>query len=110
MVRITAKALVTIASEPSRSHARDLVIIGHLLASRLKRDGAISADSDFALVWRDAVVPIAAASRHIVITALVTLPLPSPLLPATLAASQDRLAGGHVRGAARPDDGGWPSF
>mmetsp|Transcript_25469 Transcript_25469/g.81475 ORF Transcript_25469/g.81475 Transcript_25469/m.81475 type:complete len:584 (-) Transcript_25469:207-1958(-) len=63
MVRVTAKALVTLASEPSRSHARDLVILGHLLASRLKRDGAISADSDFALVWRDAVVPIAAASR-----------------------------------------------
>ena len=64
MVRVTAKALVTLASEPSRSHARDLVILGHLLASRLKRDGAISADSDFALVWRDAVVPIAAASRY----------------------------------------------
>ena len=64
MVRMTAKAL-QITSEPSREHAIELVLLGHLLAAQLKRD-PIAHDvsgEDFARLWRDHVVPIAAARR-----------------------------------------------
>ena len=64
MVRMTAKAL-QITSEPSREHAIELVLLGHLLAAQLKRD-PIAHDvsgEDFAHLWRDHVVPIAAARR-----------------------------------------------
>ena len=64
MVKMTAKALVEInamQSEPALEHAVELVLIGHLLAGRLKRDGVCAADADFARVWRDHVVPIAAS-------------------------------------------------
>jgi hypothetical protein len=62
-VRMTAKALIMTTTEPSRAHAVDLVLLGHLLASRLKRDCSVHSESDFARVWRDHVVPVAAASR-----------------------------------------------
>ena len=45
--------------EPARSRALELTLVGHLLASRLRREGVCSAESDFASVWRDRVVPIA---------------------------------------------------
>ena len=45
--------------EPARSRALELTLVGHLLASRLRRKGVCSAESDFASVWRDRVVPIA---------------------------------------------------
>ena len=61
MVRMTAKAL-QITSEPSREHAIELVLLGHLLAANLKRASRVSG-SDFARLWRDHVVPIAAARR-----------------------------------------------
>ena len=64
MVRMTAKAL-QITSEPSREHAIELVLLGHLLAAQLKRD-PIAHDvsgEGFARLWRDHVVPIAAARR-----------------------------------------------
>jgi hypothetical protein len=38
-------------------------IIGHLLQSRLVSNGVCSTESAFALVWRDHVVPVAAAMR-----------------------------------------------
>eukprot|EP00966_Prymnesium_polylepis_P208881 4839312-Prymnesium_polylepis.1 len=74
-----ANALIETASvnEPRRAHAIDLVLIGQLLESRLIRDGvqrmsrdgvdsvtaAHSVDSHFSRVWRDHVVPVAAADR-----------------------------------------------
>ena len=61
MVRMTAKAL-QITSEPSREHAIELVLLGHLLAANLKRASRVSG-SDFARLWRDHVVPIAAVRR-----------------------------------------------
>ena len=63
MVRITAKAVVEATCEPSRAHAVDLVLIGHLLASRLAAEGVCSRESYFARVFMQHVVPIAAASR-----------------------------------------------
>ena len=63
MVAMTASALVGITSEPSRAHAVDLVMLGQQLAGKLVRDGVCALASDFALVWRDHVVPVAAASR-----------------------------------------------
>ena len=64
MVRMTAKAL-QITSEPSREHAIELVLLGHLLAAQLKRDPIAHnvSGEDFARLWRDHVVPIAAARR-----------------------------------------------
>jgi len=62
-VRMTAKALITTTTEPGRAHAVDLVLLGHLLASRLKRECSVDSESNFARVWRDHVVPVAAASR-----------------------------------------------
>ena len=53
----------TIASEPARAHAADLVLLGHMLSLRLVRDGVCSLESGFSRVWRDCVVPVAAASR-----------------------------------------------
>ena len=60
-VRMTAKALIA-TTEPGRAHAVDLVLLGHLLASRLKRDGSVDPEWEFARVWRDFVVPVAAAN------------------------------------------------
>ena len=60
-VRMTAKALFA-TTEPGRAHAVDLVLLGHLLASRLKRDGSVDPEWEFARVWRDFVVPVAAAN------------------------------------------------
>jgi hypothetical protein len=57
-MRMTAKALVEITCEPSREHAIELVLLGHLLAASLTERG-----SGFARLWRDHVVPIAAARR-----------------------------------------------
>ena len=37
MVRMTAKAIADITCEPSREHAIELVLLGHLLAAQLKR-------------------------------------------------------------------------
>lgn len=62
MVRMTAKAIADIKCEPSREHAIELVLLGHLLAAQLKR-WAIPHAADFARLWRDQVVPIAAADR-----------------------------------------------
>ena len=59
-VRMTAKALITTTTEPSRAHAVDLVLLGHLLAARLKRECSVDSESNFARVWRDHVVPVAA--------------------------------------------------
>ena len=42
MVRMTAKALVEITCEPSREHAIELVLLGHLLAANLKRGGGLA--------------------------------------------------------------------
>ena len=53
----------TIAAEPARAHAADLVLLGHMLSLRLVRDGVCSLESGFSRVWRDCVVPVAAASR-----------------------------------------------
>ena len=53
----SAKAAATF--EPARAHAADLVLIGHLIASQL----SCSLESDFAKVWKNVVVPVAAASR-----------------------------------------------
>ena len=63
MVRMTAKAVVEAEAEPQRAHAVDLVLLGHLLASRLAAEGVCSEQSDFARVWMHRVVPIAAARR-----------------------------------------------
>ena len=60
-VRMSAKALIT-TTEPARAHAVDLVLLGHLLASRLKGDGSVDPEWEFARVWRDSVVPVAAAN------------------------------------------------
>ena len=60
-VRMTAKALIA-TTEPGRAHAVDLVLLGHLLASRLKRDGSVDPEWEFARVWRDFVVPVASAN------------------------------------------------
>ena len=57
MVRMTAKALASITSEPARAHAVELVMLGHLLNGRLIREKKITSESDFARVWRDFVVP-----------------------------------------------------
>ena len=70
MVKMTAKALVAIKAEPARAHAVDLVMIGQLLAGRLVRDGICKwrgpserhTAASFAQIWRDEVVPVAAAS------------------------------------------------
>ena len=61
MVRMTAKALSSAASEPARARAVELVLLGHLLQGRLVRNGLISPDSQFARIWRDSVVPVAAS-------------------------------------------------
>ena len=58
---VPMKALVSTTSEPARAQAVDLVIIGNLLSSRLARDGVCDPTADFARVWRDHVVPIAAS-------------------------------------------------
>ena len=63
MVRTTAKALTETQSEPSREHAVELVLLGHLLSARLVRDGVCVPEQNFARVWRDNVVPIAASRR-----------------------------------------------
>lgn len=47
---------------PARAHAIDLVMIGHLLNGRLVREGVCSSEQGFARVWRDCVVPLAAAA------------------------------------------------
>ena len=57
-----ASAIAAATSEPSRAHAADLVLLGHLLASQLMGSGC-SLKSDFAKVWKNVVVPVAAASR-----------------------------------------------
>ena len=49
--------------EPARAFALDLTLLGHLLESRLVGDDVCSVDSGFAKVWKQHVVPIAAASR-----------------------------------------------
>ena len=85
------------ASEPSRAHATDLVLLGHLIASRL-----LGGDSDFAKVWKDAVVPVAAASRtdwQVGMCAEITRPLVGRVSAHTLP------AGTVGRIASRADDG-----
>ena len=85
------------ASEPSRAHATDLVLLGHLLASRL-----VGGDSDFAKVWKEAVVPVAAASRtdwQVGMCAEITRPLVGRVSAHTLP------AGTVGRIASRADDG-----
>ena len=62
-LRMTARALTETRSEPSREHAVELVLLGHLLSARLIREGACAPESGFARVWRDSVVPIAASRR-----------------------------------------------
>lgn len=62
-VRMTAKALVSMKTEAARAHAVDLALLGHLLAAQLMRNGVVSPESDFARVWRDHLVPIAASRR-----------------------------------------------
>ena len=42
--------------------ADGMLLLGHLLASRLKRDGSVDPEWEFARVWRDFVVPVAAAN------------------------------------------------
>ena len=54
-----ASAIAAATSEPARAHAADLVLLGHLIASQL----SCSLESDFAKVWKNVVVPVAAASR-----------------------------------------------
>ena len=39
MVRVTAAAVAGQATEPARAHAVDLVLLGHLLAAQLAREG-----------------------------------------------------------------------
>ena len=85
------------ASEPSRAHATDLVLLGHLIASRL-----LGGDSDFANVWKEAVVPVAAASRtdwQVGMCAEITRPLVGRVSAHTLP------AGTVGRIAGRADDG-----
>ena len=85
------------ASEPSRAHAADLVLLGHLIASRL-----VGGDSDFAKVWKEAVVPVAAASRtdwQVGMCAEITRPLVGRVSAHTLP------AGTVGRIAGRADDG-----
>ena len=53
--------LIDMKSEPSREHAVELTLLGHLLAAQLMRDGACARAAEFARVWTDHVVPIAAA-------------------------------------------------
>ena len=61
---MTAKAIADITCEPSREHAIELVLLGHLLAAQLKRwTIPQAAAAVFARLWRDHVVPIAAADR-----------------------------------------------
>ena len=85
------------ASEPSRAHATDLVLLGHLIASRL-----LGGDSEFAMVWKEAVVPVAAASRtdwQVGMCAEITRPLVGRVSAHTLP------AGTVGRIASRADDG-----
>ena len=56
-------ALVDSTSEPVHARAADLALLGHMLSVRLVRAGVCSPESDFARVWRECVVPVAAASR-----------------------------------------------
>ena len=56
-------ALVDSTSEPVHARAADLALLGHMLSVRLVRAGVCSPESDFAHVWRECVVPVAAASR-----------------------------------------------
>ena len=44
-------------SEPRRARTFDLVLLGHLLARRLKREGVCLPASEFARIWTDRVVP-----------------------------------------------------
>ena len=62
MVRMTAKSLANPPSEQSRARSIDLVLLGHLLSSQLVSDGVCTPNADFARIWRDNVVPIAASS------------------------------------------------
>ena len=85
------------ASEPSRAHATDLVLLGHLIASRI-----LGGDSDFAKVWKEAVVPVAAASTtgwQVGMCAEITRPLVGRVSAHTLP------AGTVGRIAGRADDG-----
>jgi len=57
MVAMTAKALVELPNEPAKARGIDMVLLGHLIASRRV---APEVKSDFAKLWRDRVVPLAA--------------------------------------------------
>ena len=68
---MTARAIVEATSEAGRAHAVDLILIGELMAARLVRDGqccgltleeARSEAGDFRKVWKNNIVPLAAAS------------------------------------------------
>ena len=61
--RCGTTALVDSTSEPVHARAADLALLGHMLSVRLVRAGVCSPESDFARVWRECVVPVAAASR-----------------------------------------------
>jgi len=62
-------------SEPRSARTFDLVLLGHLLARRLKREGVCLPASEFARIWTDRVVPVAVPSGctwQLGMTAVVT--------------------------------------
>ena len=60
---MTAKTFTECTSESSREHAVELTLLGHLLASKLVLEGVCTKEDNFSRVWRDRVVPAAAADR-----------------------------------------------
>ena len=63
MVNMTAKTFTQCATESAKEHAIELTLLGHLLAEKLEAAGACTKEHNFARVWRDCVVPVAAADR-----------------------------------------------